>query len=178
MTYIFYNDIFIQGLGFVAFGFGILAFLQKQERHLKIIQTGQCLFLLIHFILLGATGGAIAAGIAGVRNIFSLITTTKKIAPFFMSAFMVLGIWGYDTPIDILPIIGSICSTISIFYLSGIKMRLGFLFSSSLWIIHNVVVMSYGPFLMEVLISSSLLLTIFRLHKDQKQNRDHTTPQT
>jgi hypothetical protein len=162
------NIIFIQAIGFIAFGLGIWAFLSHDDARFKILLTCQCTFLCIHFGLLGAYGGMAAAFITGTRNIASLNANLKWMVPGYIILYLGLGAFFFRSWIDLLPITGSIISTIGLFYLKRVPMRLCSLFSTFLWIIHNGMVGSIGPFFMEIFIFLANIKTINSLRRKER----------
>ena len=163
---LFQNSFFIQALGFIAFGLGVTALLSHDDRKLRILMTAQCLTLAIHFILLGASAAAIAVLISAVRNYVSLYARNRKhLALVFIALYLILGHNQYQDWVDLLPIIGCIISTIGFFYLKDIPMRLFMLATTFLWIIHNGISISIGPFLMEVCMFIANARTIMVLSK-------------
>ncbi len=159
------NIFFIQAIGFVAFVFGVAAFLSHDDRKLKILLTVQSYALSVHFLLLGANGAVVTTFIAGTRNLVSLFAKVKFFAPLFVALYIIFGIYYYEKWTDILPVTSGVITTMGIFYLERIPMRLAFLCASSLWIVHNILVMSIGPLLMELFILTVNIRTIRTLHR-------------
>ncbi len=166
-----YDPFFAQGLGFVAFGLGVWAFLCKDDHRFKKFTIAYCAFLVPHFYLLGAIGAAMAVSISTVRTIFSLHGKFKNTAPIFILLYLILGVYRYEIWIDLLPIMGSAVTTFGLFYLKKIPMRLCCAFSSVLWLTHNVIVVSLGPIFMEALLLSANLYRIYGLYHDRKAQK-------
>ncbi len=155
----------IQAIGFVAFGFGVTGFLQKDDRKFKIVLVIGCLFLATHYYLLGAAAAAGTTLITAIRNSVSLskIGAVKWVAFPFILFYVVVGALQYGHWYDALPIAAPIVSTYALFHFKGVKMRAFFLFATSCWIVHNFAVGSIGPFFMEVFIFSANAYTILTL---------------
>ncbi|MAE50961.1 MAG: permease [Micavibrio sp.] len=160
--------ILVQALGFVALALGVRAFLSHDDRRLKLFLTAQSLVLCVHFFLLGAGGGAAASLITGIRNFSSLFAKVKHAAPLFIAFYVAFGVYSYQSWTDALPICGSIISTIGFFYLNKIPMRLCALCATSLWLVHNMAVGSIGPLLMELLIFTANVKTIYALRQNSR----------
>jgi hypothetical protein len=159
-----------QIIGFIAFGLGVAAFLQKQDRHLKILLTIQAATLGIHFILLGAYTGAASALVAAARNFLSLFGRAKNIAPLFYIAILGFGYCTYDSAVDVFPILAGLVSTTALFFLNGMTMRLFFVTSSGLWLIHNIAVGSIGPAFMEAFMMGAGLFRAYMLHTERNRS--------
>ncbi|MDW1951725.1 YgjV family protein, partial [Vibrio sp. 812(2023)] len=71
---------------------------------------------------------------------------------------------------DLWPIIGTVIGTYSVFCLSGIRMRIGFLLGASCWLTNNILVGSIGGTLLEMTVIVMNLLTIYRLHRQQSES--------
>lgn len=168
MPEFFQNQIFIQILGFVALGLGVSALLHKKDNALKVLLSCQSFVLSAHFFLLGANGATVACFVSGTRNLTSIYSKFKHLAIFFITLYVVLGYFRYESWIDLLPLSATIVTTIGFFYLEKIPMRLTVLYATSMWLIHNAIVMSLGPLIMESLIFVANLKTIYSLYKEDK----------
>ncbi|GAL35746.1 arginine/ornithine antiporter ArcD [Vibrio maritimus] len=62
-------------------------------------------------------------------------------------------------------IIGTMIGTFSMFVLSGVAMRVGFLVGATCWLINNILVGSIGGTLLEATLIVTNLVTIYRLRK-------------
>lgn len=158
-----------QVIGVIALCFGVLAFQTKEDKRLKIFLILQSISLATHFYLLGAQGGATAASISFTRNVCAMFARLRHVAPLFIATYIVFGIINYERWVDVLPIMSAMFSTTAMFYLRGIPMRLFFLCSTILWLTHNAVVGSIGPFFMEVIIFFSNGYTILSLFRAKAQ---------
>ena len=168
-----------QIIGFIAFALGITAFLQKDDKKLRLVMMAQALTLCVHFIMLGRHTGAAAVFITGVRNGVSVFGWAKKVAPLFFISVLGFGWYTYDSPVDTLPILAGIIGTTAFFYLSGIRMRLTLVMASSMWLIHNILVGSIGPALMEGFMMCAGVYRAYMLYVEHKRpvgNDEALTP--
>jgi hypothetical protein len=159
------NLYLIQGLGFVAFIAGVYAFSKAEDQQLRIWQAIQSFVLALHFYLLGSESAAAMSLITGIRNSISVYKKVRGAAIVFLLIYISVGIYTFNELIDILPVISAVVGTIAVFYLSGIKMRLMMMLSTSLWIVHNTVFLSIGPLLMELIILATTARTTYKLWK-------------
>ncbi len=171
-------EIIAQIIGFIAFGIGVASFLQKDERKLRILLGASGATLCLHFVLLGAYTGAAAVFVTSTRNVLSIYGWAKKFAPLFYLAVIGFGWYTHDDLVDIFPVLAGICGTTTVFYLSGIKMRLGFIAGSSLWVVHNVMVGSIGPTLMESMMIGASAYRIYRMNIEHKRALGNDTALT
>jgi len=158
----------VQVLGFLAFFISLYAFSRTSDQHLRIGQAAQSFVLALHFYLLGASSAAAMSFLSGIRNYLSLHKNVKNVAVLFIVVYLVVGIYTYEELVSILPVISALLGTTAVFYLSGIKMRLVMMLSTTLWIIHNAVLVSVGPLLMELFIFGTTARTVYRLRKSSK----------
>lgn len=141
-----------QLVGFVALILGVAAFSVKQNEKLKLLQILQSSTYGVHFYLLGAMTGSAMALLAAGRNVVSLLNPPRITGVLFMVLYLVIGYYRYANWYDILPILAVVIGTYAIFYSEGLALRYLFLAVTSLWLVHNLVVGSIGPIIMETFI--------------------------
>jgi hypothetical protein len=152
-----------QCVGYVAFVLGTFAFLQKNDRHLKILNGAQSLVYAVHFMLLGNLAASVSSMTSGARNFIALKTRSPYVAALIIAVNVALGCifvksgWGW------LPVIGSCAGTIAIVTLRGIPMRLVLLGGTLLWLTNNILSGSIGGTLLECFIATANTTTMFRL---------------
>lgn len=156
--------ILAQIMGFAALALGIITYSQQDDARLKFWSVVQGSVLAIHFALLGAHVAAGSAVVSATRNYFSM-RNAKKLVPLFLLCYATFGLSGHRVWYDLLPMLGSMTSTMGLFYLRGHKMRWTFVTSSFLWLIHNLLAASIGPAIMEAVLLCANLRTIYRLKK-------------
>lgn len=154
-----------QALGFLSFGLGISTFYQKNDRQLKTLMFVFNINHLLHYLLLGSTVSAMAAGLSATRTLASIHTRSKLVAAVFIIVAGGFGYWIADGIEQLWSIIGTVIGTFSIFVLSGVAMRVGFLVGAACWLINNILVGSIGGTLLEATLIVTNLVTIYRLRK-------------
>lgn len=162
-----------QILGYIATIFGIIGFQQKDDTKLRIFVCCMSVFIVSHFILIGSYAAAFSAGLAATRWGLSIFATVRKYAHFLVPLYVALFIGGgyitYTTWLDVLPVIASISGTFALFYCSGLRLRVVLLIGGTLWIVHNLLALSYGPFVMESFIFFSNAIMIYRFVIERKK---------
>lgn len=154
-----------QALGFLSFGLGISTFYQKNDRHLKILMLVFNLNHLLHFLLLGSMLSALSALLSALRTTTSIFTSSKWVAAIFILIGIVSGLGIAEHWWELWPIVGTVIGTYSLFVLSGIRMRIGFLAGATCWLINNILVGSIGGTLLEMTVIIMNLITIYRLYR-------------
>lgn len=86
----------------------------------------------------------------------------------FVSLSLLVGFYLFDSYWDLLPITGSIVGTLTVFLLTGIRMRIGFLIGAFCWLANNIVIGSIGGVMLESTLIFVNLSTIYRLHRQAK----------
>ena len=157
-----------QTLGIVAWCMGLVAASQESDARLKSIYAAMCAVMAVHFWMLGAYTGAVTVIVTGIRNVVSIRAKWPRLAFIFVAAYIIVGIYKYQTPVDLFATSASILSTFSLFYLSGIRMRAALTVTFSLWLIHNIIVGSIGGILLE---SGNILLVVWRAWKMHHQSK-------
>ncbi|HBN6294874.1 permease [Vibrio parahaemolyticus] len=164
------TSILAQALGVISFGLGFSVFYQKNDRHLKILMLIFNLNHLLHFLLLGSMVSALSALLSALRTTTAIFVSSKRVAAVFIVISLVSGFWVAEQWRDLWPIIGTVIGTYSVFCLSGIRMRIGFLLGASCWLTNNILVGSIGGTLLEMTVIVMNLLTIYRLHRQQSES--------
>ena len=163
------HDWLAQGVGFVSLTLGILTFYQTDDRKLKALMLALNLCHLLHFWLLGAAMSTMMALLSAGRTATAMYTSSKWVALIFVVLACLLGQTTLNQWLDLLPLVGGVLGTLGIFLLRGVKMRLLFIVAASCWLMNNVIIGSIGGIILEVLVISMNLLTIWRITSLQKQ---------
>ncbi|MCW8331558.1 YgjV family protein [Photobacterium sp. SDRW27] len=156
-----------QFLGFISFAIGLYAFYQKQDTKLKLWMAVLCLVNAIHFLLLHSFSSAFCVAVSMVRNLITIKVRSRWVMMVFM-LFSVAGFFSIQRPSEALGVTGICVGTYSLFMLDGIKLRLGLLTGSLLWLGNNIALGSIGGSLLEACGASMNAVTLYRLYRDKK----------
>ncbi|WP_084419450.1 YgjV family protein [Photobacterium sp. J15] len=156
-----------QLFGFFSFAIGLYAFYQKTDRKLKLWMAVLCLMNAIHFLLLQSFSSAFCAVVSMVRNLITIKVRSKWVMMVFMM-FSIAGYFSIQRPSEVLGVTGICVGTYSLFMLEGIKLRLGLLTGSLLWLGNNIALGSIGGSLLEVCSATMNAITLYRLYCDKK----------
>lgn len=167
------STILAQALGSISFGLGLAVFYQKNDRMLKIMMLLFNANHLLHYLLLGSVTSALSALLSALRTTTAIFVSSKWVASVFILISLMSGLYIAEQWADMWPIFGTMIGTYSVFCLSGIRMRIGFLFGACCWLINNILVGSIGGTLLEISLIGMNTLTIFQLY----QQRKHTVNQ-
>ncbi|MGF1869134.1 YgjV family protein [Photobacterium indicum] len=156
-----------QLFGFFSFAIGLFAFYQKQDTKLKLWMAGLCLVNTLHFLLLNSFSSAFCAMVSMIRNLITIKVRSRRVMMVFM-LFSITGFFSIQRSSEALGVMGMCVGTYSLFMLDGIKLRLGLLTGSLLWLGNNIALGSIGGSLLEACSASMNAVTLYRLYSDKK----------
>lgn len=159
-----------QMAGWLAAAAAIIAMLQKSDLRLKqglIIHT---VLYGIHFALLGLPTAVISCVIALARISLSIYTRSLLCVAVLIIFSVATALAVSRSTVEILPLAASVVLTLSLFRFDGIKLRLGLLGGSVLWLIHNIYVQSWGGICLEACFCLSTLWGLWTMVQEQNEN--------
>ncbi|SBW12643.1 conserved membrane hypothetical protein [uncultured Alphaproteobacteria bacterium] len=154
-----------QCLGYVAFALGVSAFLQRDDRRLKLLNSAQGVVYAVHFAMLGAPALAGSAAVCALRSGTAAFYRRGWLALPFTLLNLAIGWWVARTWVDWLPVIGFVIGTVSVFLLRGVPLRAGMFLSSAVVMVAALLSGSIGGVALEASIAAANLVTIFRLQR-------------
>lgn len=152
-----------QCVGYIAFVLGVSAFLQKDDRRLKLLVATECLAYTLHFRMLGNLPASLSAFVSSGRCLLALKTRSIVLAGLIIALNLALGLAFVTTNAGWLPVISSCLGTAAVFLLEGLAMRLVLLVCTFLWLANNIITGSVGGTLLEAAIAVANLATMIRL---------------
>ncbi len=156
-----------QMAGWLAAAAAIIAMLQKSDLRLKqglIIHT---VLYGIHFALLGLPTAVISCVIALARISLSIYTRSLLCAAVLIIFSVATALAVSRSTVEILPLAARVVLTLSLFRFDGIKLRLGLLGGSVLWLIHNIY---WGGICLEACFCLSTLWGLWTMVQEQNEN--------
>lgn len=154
-----------QAVGFIGFALGILCFYQRDDRKLKRVMVVMGLNNAIHYAMLGATTALLSALLSVVRTYLALHTSSRWVAAVFIVLGLTSGGLLAEHWVDMIPVLGTCIGAYAVFCLQGIPMRIAFFAGALCWLANNIIVGSIGLTLLEMVLISVNLSTIWRLHR-------------
>ncbi len=155
--------------GYLAFVLGVTAFLQRDDRRLKLYLVAEAAAYVVHFALLGNPTAASSASVSGVRTLLSVRFRSRRLAVAVMAAYLMLGAALSRTAAGWLPVVGSCLATWGMFTLAGIRMRILVLASTLLWLANDVLSGSVGGTVLEGFVATVSAYTIVRMVRERPQ---------
>lgn len=148
---------------------GVTAFLQRSDSRLKVLIAAESLVYALHFWLLNVPPASASALITAVRTFLSLKLRTAWLSVLFVVIHLAAGVYFAKTPAGWLTVIGSCVSTVAVFQMRGLPMRLMMLFSTGCWLVNNILSGSIGGATLESLIAIANTTTILRIFFTQRR---------
>jgi hypothetical protein len=152
-----------QCVGYVAFVLGVAAFLQKDDRRLKLLIASESLAYTVHFWMLGNLPASLGAFTSSARSYLATRTRSRVLAVLIIGINVALGLAFAKSCAAWFPILASCLGTIAVFLLQGVAMRLVMLVCTFLWLANNILSGSIGGTLLEMVIGIVNISTIIRL---------------
>ncbi len=161
------DNIAAQIIGFCGAITYFLVFQQKRRKRILALSVAAAFFFVIHFILLGAYTGAAMNAIGVVRSLVYYFNDKRFFkSKLWLALFIVVAltscIMTWDDAFSLLPLFSMTTTSIS-FWLKNEKMiRVITLPTSPAWFIYNLHNGSIAGMATEVIVTSSLLISIIR----------------
>lgn len=166
--------IMAQIVGLIGIVCSLLSFQQKERKQvLRFQMTASALFCIQLFMVGAVTGGCIDS-ISFVRTVvFSQNDKKWASAPVWLGVFILamigIGILTWQDGWSVLPIIGSVLSTVALWMKKSKHIRAISLFVGPCWLIYNLIHGAYTGALNEVLAMGSIIIGIFRHDVNRKK---------
>lgn len=152
-----------QFAGYAAFVLGVSAFLQRDDRRLKLLVAVESLVYTVHFWMLANIPASLGAFLTCFRSLVSLKTRSRMVAVLIIGLNIIVGLACAKTFTGWFPVLASSLGTFAFFMLEGIPMRLVLLLCTFLWLVNNYLSGSIGGTLLETTITIANISTLIRL---------------
>ncbi len=153
---------FAKILGFVAFLVTCYGYTRAEDNQLRLAVAISSAILSIHFMMLGAWVAALSLFINAIRNNVSRYRTGFKWFLGFAIIQIIVSYYFYQSGKDLFPIIGSLISGYAVFCASKLFLRSLMLVCTLLWLVNNVLLMSYGAIMLDIL---GIIMNIYGMRK-------------
>jgi hypothetical protein len=157
--------------GYLVLILGIIAYLQRVDWKLKLVDASQNFAYVVHFLLLGDSGAATSAAVACTCSLVSIKIRSMTLALIFIAVNIALGLVFFHQWYELLSVLATCFTTWAMFMMSGIRMRLTILCATLLWLANNILCGSIGGTLMEVFIGTANVVTITKLCIERAKER-------
>lgn len=171
-------ELLIQALGLLGMVMNLVSFQLKEQKKLIRLQFYSSIVFSAHYLLLGATMGAIL-NMIGICRAFVFSNKEKPWAqkkgwlPAFIAVYVVVylltfTVFGkertlYNILLELLPVIGMTATTIGFRLENATKVRLLSLTNAPTWLVYNILNGSAGGALTEIFCLISVVVGILRL---------------
>jgi len=177
---LFQENPWAQTIGFLGFGMSLLTFLSNNNEKFMIRMTMSSFIWAIHFLLLGALSAGFLNAVDVIKNILAIkYPFNKKISFVIVLVYIFIGFYLYtyidngtesEKMINLIPVIASIFSTIILFTLKGIWMRIAFTIMLLGWLTYNISNGSIGGASTDLVLFITGLYGIYTMQKTEKSD--------
>lgn len=149
----------------------VLSFQLKTRKQILLFQTLGSSLWLVSYVFLGQWTGVYINVVFLIRNVIFYFRKDKKWAqsiawlPIMVVACIIAGSLGYETPWDLLPVVGAIIGTFSMYMSNENMLRILKLGESPCWLIYNSSIPSIGGIICELCSLTSLIVGLIRYRK-------------
>lgn len=180
-------EMLAQAIGIVAMSFGILSYLNKNQRGIMVFQLLATTFFSIHFWMLGAITGCLLNILGVARAAVYAQRSTRKWAAhpvwiyIFSAAALVIYLLSFTVfdkevtfrllVLELLPVIATAVTSVAYRMPGGAQVRVLSLFSSPLWLIYNACNGSIGGVISDSLSIISIFAGMFKHDRKKKGER-------
>lgn len=167
------SQLLIQSLAIIALIIWGTSYHFKYRKTILLVQLASFVFWIIHFLFLGATTGAVLAGVAALRlAVFSFKTKNNWIDSSFVKWFFILLLitstyFTFSSYSALFALIGGIFAVLASWQYDENSIRKLFIPSHIGWIIYDIFIGSYGGAISEGILGISALISLVR--KDLKK---------
>lgn len=153
-------------IGIIGIICSILSFQCEQRKRVMLFQVMASFMFTTQLFLVGAVTGACMDLINFVRSLFFSIdrewAKSKWWLVLFMAILICAGIVTWKDAYSILPIIGSLLSTVALWMKTSKNIRLISLFSGPCWLVYNIVNGAYSAAVNELIAMTSIVIGMLR----------------
>lgn len=160
----------IQVIGFGAFIMLALSYWQAEKQRIMLWQMAANLLFAVHYFLLNAQSGAVCS----VFQIVVLLLFTLRdkfgwkrvvISIPVLLIFGLIAVVTYETPITLLPILGSVLSLLPFFQSNRRVIQISGIFSALAWLVYVISVGSYSGILTESVLAVTTAASLLKRPK-------------
>ena len=158
-------------IGIIGIICSILSFQCSQRKNVMLFQVLASLIFCTQLFLVGAVTGACLDSINFFRSLFFSIDKKWAKSNCWLALFILVaaGVATWQNAYSILPMIGSLLSTVALWMKTSKKVRLISFFSGPCWLIYNVVNGAYSAAVNELIAMASIVIGILRHDIEKKQ---------
>lgn len=142
----------------------ILSFQCKQRRRIVACLFVSAVLVSTHFLLLGHWTAAGLAMVAGGRFAAGFFTTSPGVMTLFIGCALLVTLSTYGGYLSLLSGTAAVCNTVGSFCRCDRRMREIMLAGTSLWLLHNILVLSPMAVALESLFLCSNLVGYYRYY--------------
>lgn len=169
-------EIITQAIGVCGMIMMFVMFQQNDRKRILVCQTIGNSFFCIHYLLLGTYTGSVLNAISATRAVIYYNRDKKFFGSpawlwFFIGVSAVAGVLTWEGPISILPTLGMIIGSVSVWVKKPRYIRILSFIPSPMWMTYNIINHSIPGIITEAFVMTSIAISIVRydiLKKEEK----------
>ena len=164
-----------QGVGILAMLASVVSFQMRTHRSIMLVQILTAILFSVHFGLLGGETACVLNAVAVVRNVIFLFQNDSRFCSWrgwtviFSGVMVLFGALSWEGWVSIFFVVSMIFNTISLSMSNPQSVRRVILISSPLSLIYNILTLSIGGIINEVLAECSAIVGLIRYRNTDKQ---------
>lgn len=161
-----------QVIAAIAFACGIVSFQCRSRRSILLWLSGSAIANACHFFILGRPTAGTLYLIMAVRSLAAAFSVNRKMMYLFLGVILVGFFFSYKNPLGFLGLSGTLLATYGSFQKTDQRVRVIFMLSAGIWMVHNILVRTPVAALMEATFLTSNVLGYWRFHRKDKAAPD------
>lgn len=166
-----------QILGIIAVIISAISYQAKTQKSLLLINLAATTVIATHYLLLGSYAGAIMNAACILRNVAFCYRDKRFLRssalPYVMAGIIVVvGCFSWGGPADILLLVALAVNTVFMSFDNAQTIRKSVILTSSLILIYNVILGSFGGCANEVLAISSAIIGVIRFRSKKEEEAE------
>ncbi len=167
--------IIAQTIGLAATVISIVSAQLKKIYWILFFEFVANMLVTLNYVLLGGMSGGYVCLVASVQTavsciyIYRKISVPKGVTAVFFGLYILVSVYTYSTPVDILACLCAITFALSIVQTKSSAYRIFIGINSLLWILYDIIVLAYTMIITHGLLLISVIIAILR--HDIKKNK-------
>lgn len=159
--------LFVQGIGVIALLLEILIYQINRRRYILILQAICNLLFAVQYLLLNSINSMCMCLLGTIRNVvFANNDRYEKIKYYILSGFILMAVLittvNWNGILSLLACIGTILTTLAVWQNKEKYIRLLSLFSMIVWLLHDILIVSYAAVICDSIAICSILIGVYR----------------
>jgi hypothetical protein len=153
--------------GYLALMVGMAGSVCKDDKWMKAMAGLASLLIAGQYYLIGVGAGMAMLLLNVLRFWSSIWVLPRFVPPLFLLGYTGLGVYAYETPPDVLGVVGCLIGSVAVFYFARVRMRLLLMLAGLCWLLYNYLNQAWGPMVLEIVAFTLTGWTAWRLSRQK-----------